>query len=125
VGEGAGDSLQLVRLGARGDAEPVNLAGQHASPEAHPLGATRPITRGVHLDRGAGDRTGRGGERKILRGVIAWIDPHQRDQVAEAPDEIGVEVQARASREGSRGKLTRRPQLRNYGAGGPNRAGRT
>jgi hypothetical protein len=45
--------------------------------------------------------------------------------VAEAPDEIGVEVQARASREGSRGKLPWRPQLRNYAAGGPKRAVRT
>lgn len=125
MGEGAGDGLQLVRLGARGDAEPVYLAGEHASPQAYALRTPRPIARGVHLDRGAGDRTGRRGERKILRGVVAWIDPHQRDQVAEAPDEIGVEVQARASREGSRGKLTRRPQLRNYEAGGPNRARRT
>jgi len=122
VGEGPGDGLQLVRLGARGDAEPVHLAGEHASPEAHAFRGSRPIARGVHLDRGARDRTRGRGERKILRGVIAWIDPHQRDKVAEAPDEIGVEVQVRASREGSRGKLTRRPQLRNYGAGGPNRA---
>ena len=95
---------------------------ERASPEAHALRASRPIARGVHLDRGARDRTRGRGERKILRGVVAWIDPHQRDQVAEAPDKIGVEVQARASREGSRGKLTGRPQLRNYGSAGPNPA---
>lgn len=122
MGEGPGDGSQLVRLGARGDAEPVHLAGEHASPEAHALRASRPIARGVHLDRGTRDRTRGRGERKVLRGVVAWIDPHQRDQVAEAPDKIGVDVQARASREGSRGKLTGRPQLRNYGAAGPNPA---
>ena len=105
MGEGPGDGRQLVRLGARGDAETVHLAGEHPSPEAHALRASRPIARGVHLDRGARDRTRGRGERKILRSVVAWIDPHQRDQVAEAPDEIGVEVQARASWEGSRGKL--------------------
>ena len=71
----------------------------------------------MHLHRRARDGTGGRGERKILRSVIAWIDPHQRDQVAEAPDEIGVNVQARASREGSGVKLPWRPQLRNYVAG--------
>jgi hypothetical protein len=49
------------------------------------------------LDRRARHGTDGCGECKILRSVVAWIDPHQRDQVAEAPDEIGVEVQARAS----------------------------
>ena len=34
MGEGAGDGLQLVRLGARGDAEAVHLAGDHAGSEA-------------------------------------------------------------------------------------------
>ena len=105
MGEGAGDGLQLVRLGARGDAETVYLAGDHAGPEAHAFGASRPLARRVHFHRRARDGAGGGGECKILRGVIGWIDPHQRDQVAEAPDEIGVEVQARASWEGSRGKL--------------------
>ena len=125
MGEGPGDGCQLVRLRARGDEETIDLAREHAGPEAHAIRATRPIARGVHLHGGARDRTGRRGKRKILRGVVAWIDPHQRDQVAEAPDEIGVEVQARASRERSRGKLIGHPQLRNYGAGGPNPAVRT
>ena len=125
MGEGSGDGLQLVRQGARGDPEAVHLAGDHAGPEAHAYGASRPLARRVHIHRRTRDGTGGRGERKILRGVIAWIDPHQRDQVAEAPDEIGVEVQARASREGSRGKLPWRPQLRNYAAGGPHRAART
>ena len=125
MGEGAGDGLQLVRLCARGDAETVHLAGDHAGPEAHALGAPRPLACRVHFYRPAGDRTGGRGERKILRGVVAWIDPHQRDQVTEAPDEIGVEVQARASWEGSSGKLPWGPQLRNYVAGGPMRAART
>jgi hypothetical protein len=125
VSEGAGDGLQFVRLRARGDAETVHLAGDHAGPEAHAFGAPRPLAGRVHFHRRARDGTGGRGERKILRGVIGWIDPHQRDQVAEAPDEIGVEVQARASWEGSRGKLPWGPQLRNYAAGGPKRAVRT
>ena len=124
MGEGAGDGLQLVRLGPRGDAETVHLAGDHAGPEAHALGAPRPLARRAYFHPRARDGTGGRGERKILRGVIAWIDPHQRDQVAEAPDEIGVEVQARASRERSRGKLPWGPQLRNYAAGCPKRAAR-
>lgn len=105
MGEGAGDGLQLVRLGARRDAETVHLAGDHPGPEAHTFRASRLLARRVHLHRRGRDGIGGRGERKILRGVITWIDPHQRDQVAEAPDEIGVEVQARASWEGSRGKL--------------------
>ena len=125
MGEGAGDGLQLVRLGARGDEEAAHLPGDHACPEAYAFGATRLIARRVHFHRRARDGTGGRGEREILRGVIAWIDPHQRDQVAEAPDEIGVDVQARASREGSGGKLPWRPQLRNHAAGGPKRAVRT
>lgn len=124
MGEGAGDGLQLMRLGARSDAETVHLAGDHAGPETYALRAPRPLARRVHVHRRAGDGTGCRGERKILRGVVAWIDPHQRDQVAEAPDEIGVEVQVRASWEGCRGKLPRGPQLRNHAAGGPKRAAR-
>jgi hypothetical protein len=125
VGECAGDGLQLVRLGPRGDAETIHLAGEHPGPEADALGASRLLARRVHLHPRAGDGTGSGRERKILRRIVRRFDPHQRDQVAEAPDEIGVEVQARGSREESRGKLTRRPQLRNYAAGAPKRAART
>jgi hypothetical protein len=88
VGKGAGDGLQLVRLGARSDAEPVHLAGDHAGPEAQPLRAAGPPARRVHFNRRARHGAGGRGERKILRGVIAWIDPHQRNQIAEAPDEI-------------------------------------
>ena len=124
VGEGAGNGFELVRLRARGDAKAVHLAGEHAGPQTHALGAPRPVARRVHLDRGASNGTGGGGKRKILRRVVAWIHPHQCDQVAESPDEIGVEVQARASRERSRGKLPWGPQLRNYAAGCPKRAAR-
>jgi hypothetical protein len=125
VGEGAGDGLQFVRLGASGDAKPVHLAGDHAGPEAHAFEAARPLTRRVHFHCRGRNGTGGRGERKILRGVVTWIHPHQRDQVTEAPDEIGVELQARASWEGSRGKLPWGPQLRNYATGAPKRAVRT
>jgi len=125
VGQRAGDGFQLVRLGSRGDAEAIHLAGEHASPETDPLGASRLLARRVHLHRRAGHGTGGGSERKILRRIVARFDPHQRDQVAEAPDEIGVEVQARGSREEVRGKLTPPPQLRNYAAAAPEPAART
>jgi hypothetical protein len=125
VGESAGNGLELMRLRAGGHPEPFHLAGEHPGPEAHPLRAPRPLARHVHLDCGAGDGAGGCGERQVLRGVVARIHPHQCDQVAESSEEIGVEVQARASPEGSRGKLPQGPLRRNYAAGGPKRAVRT
>ena len=125
MGQRAGNGFQLVRRGPGGDAQAIHLTGEHARPETDAFGAARLLARRVHLHRRARDGAGGGRERKILRRVVARLDPHQRDQVAEAPDEIGVEVQARGSREEFKGKLTPRPQLRNYAAAAPKPAART
>ena len=57
VGERAGDGFQLVRLGPRGDAEAVHLAGEHPGPETDALGAPRLVARRVHLHSREGDGT--------------------------------------------------------------------
>ena len=97
MGEGPGDGFQLLRLGARGHPEPIHLAGDHSGPETDTVGTAGLVAGRVHLDRVTRDGAGGGDQREVLRGVVPRIDSHQGDQVAEALDENGVEVQARGS----------------------------
>lgn len=121
VGEGAGDGLQLLRLGARGHPEPIHLAGDHPGPQTDTVGTAGPVIGRVYLDRVTRDGARGGSQSEVLRGVVPRIDSHQGDQVAEALDENGVEIQARGSWEGSGGKLPYWSQLRNYAVGNPSR----
>ena len=122
MGEGARHGLELVGLRARGDAQSVHLAGDHPGSEADAFRAACHVAARRDLDRRSGHGAGGGGERKVLGRVVRRIDPEQRDQVAEALDEIGVEVQTRFSREEVGGKVPLRPQLRNSADESPKRA---
>ncbi len=118
VGEGPRDGLKLVGFRARGDAQSVDLAGDHPGPEAHPFGAARHLAGRGHLDRRPGHGAGGGRESKILSRVVRRIDAQQRHQIAETLDENGVEIQTRVSWEESRGKVpfwASTPQLRRWG----------
>ena len=89
-------------LGASGDADCLDLAGQEPALEGEIVGDDAPGETGFDIDRLRLDGgTGRG-QGQILRRVVSRVDAQQDHQVAEPLDErrLGVHAPASEAREG-------------------------
>ena len=112
----AGEREQLVGLGAGGDADRLDVAGEQAALQREIVGDDAPFDPGLDLDRVLGlDGRDRRRERQVLRRVVAWIGAQQGDEVAEALDEGGL---------GVHGSLSRGVDLKLHGPWTPPQAGR-
>lgn len=97
MGEGPGETLQLLGLRARRDTQPVYLPSDHSASETQRRWLAGGLRGRVNLDRNLRDDVQGRAEREILGGIVPGIDAHQRHQIAKPLDENGVQIQTRAS----------------------------